>query len=138
MMIYLDTSSLVKLYINEIGSLDVVSLVSEASAVITSIVAYPETRSAFARQHKDGQLTKKELTRIKNIFEDDWKRYLIISITEDISYLAGNLAEKYALRGFDAIHLASYLSFMRKIRKDIKFSSFDNKLNKAADDVIGN
>lgn len=136
MIIYLDTSSLVKLYINEIGSSDVVSLVSGASAVTTSIVAYPEARSAFARQHKEGRLTKKELTRIKNIFESDWKLYLIICITEDISYLAGNLTEKYALRGFDAIHLASYLSLMRKIRNNIEFSSFDNRLNRAADDVI--
>ncbi len=137
MMIYLDTSSLVKLYIKEISSLEVVTLISNASAVLTSIVAYPETRSAFARQCKEGRLTKKELSTVKKIFEDDWNRYLIIGITKDISHLAGDLAEKYALRGFDAIHLASYLTSRHKIREEIKFSSFDNRLNKAANDAIG-
>ena len=46
MTLYLDTSSLVKLYVEEIGSDDVRELVAESAVVSTSIVAYPETRAA--------------------------------------------------------------------------------------------
>lgn len=136
MMVYLDTSSLVKLYLKESGSAEVTTIVSEADTVLTSLVAYPESRSAFARQFRDGRLSKKEFSQVKDIFEDDWGRYLVIGMNEDISCLAGDLADKHALRGFDAIHLASYLFFMRKIKKEIKFSSFDSRLNKAADKEI--
>lgn len=132
MMVYLDTSSLVKLYIREDGSSEIIDLVSNASLVLTSIVAYAETRAAFAKQHKSKNLTQKELSRIKAIFDDDWRHYLIIGINEEISHLAGDLAEKHGLRGFDAIHLASYLFFKNKVRKEMRFSSSDSRLNDAA------
>jgi predicted nucleic acid-binding protein len=131
-MVYLDTSSLVKLYIKETGSLEVIYLVSNASLVLTSMVAYAETRAAFAKQQKNRNLTQKELSGIKVVFEDDWRHYLIIGINEEISHLAGDLAEKHGLRGFDAIHLASYLFFKGKVKKEIIFSSSDNRLNDAA------
>ena len=57
MTLYLDTSSLVKLYVEEIGSDDVRELVAEAVVVSTSIVAYPETRAALARLRRRGDLS---------------------------------------------------------------------------------
>jgi len=47
--------------------------------------------------------------------------------------LAGNLAEKHALRGFDSIHLASALTLHREISPPIVFSCFDDNLQKASD-----
>ncbi len=132
MMVYLDTSSLVKLYIKERHSTNVIDIVSEASAVLTSIVAYAESRSAFAKQHRDRQLTKKELSLTKKIFDEDWKRFMVVGINDEIAFLAGDLAEKHALKGFDSLHLASYLSIKGKTKREIKFSSFDDSLNKAA------
>lgn len=47
MILYLDTSSLIKLYVEEDGSSEIESLVEQATLVCTSVVAYPEARSAF-------------------------------------------------------------------------------------------
>jgi hypothetical protein len=47
--LYLDTSSLVKLWVEEAGSNDARDLVAQAAVVATSMVAYPETRAARAR-----------------------------------------------------------------------------------------
>ena len=41
LILYLDTSSLIKLYVEESGSSDIESLVGQASLVCTSVVAYP-------------------------------------------------------------------------------------------------
>ncbi len=49
MTVYLDTSSLVKLYVTEAGTDVVEQLVGDASVVATSVVAYAETRAALAR-----------------------------------------------------------------------------------------
>ena len=49
-ILYLDTSSLVKIYVAEQGSKDVQALVAQATVVATSRVAYPEMRAAFARR----------------------------------------------------------------------------------------
>lgn len=49
MICYLDTSTLVKVYVREQGSEAVRNLVDAASVVATSKVAYPEARAALAR-----------------------------------------------------------------------------------------
>src|SRR5712675_884834 len=54
--LYLDTSSLVKLYVTEAGSDVVRQLVGDASVVATSVVAYTETRASLARLHREGGL----------------------------------------------------------------------------------
>jgi len=46
---------------------------------------------------------------------------------------AGDIAEKYILRGFDSIHLASAVNLRNKINSAIYFSSHDTRLNQAAE-----
>ena len=53
MTLYLDTSSLVKLFIDEPGSDLVGRMVGAATVVVTSTVAYPESRAAFARLRRE-------------------------------------------------------------------------------------
>ena len=72
MILFLDTSSLVKLYIEEDASRVVRSLVDQASVVSTSVIAYPEVRSAFARLRRERRLTEGELGQIKADLERDW------------------------------------------------------------------
>ena len=132
MIAYLDTSSLVKLYVEERDSARVRQLIERAEVVATSVVAYPEARSAFARQHREGGLTKTEHDRAKTDFERDWPRYLTVEVSEAVYRNAGDLAEKHRLRGFDSIHLASYLSLFREGARQIRFSAFDEAMNRAA------
>ena len=56
MTLYLDTSSLFKLYVEEAGSDDVRQDLAEADTAATSAVSYAEARSAFARLRRDGDL----------------------------------------------------------------------------------
>ena len=70
---------------------------------------------------------------MKEFFDKDWSSYLILSVTENMINLAGNLAEKHALRGFDSIHLASALTLRQKLFSPIVFSCFDDKLQKASE-----
>ncbi len=72
MILYLDTSSLVKLYLEEDGRQAVRSLVDRAAVVATSVIAYPEARSAFARLRREDVLTAGDLARVKGDFERDW------------------------------------------------------------------
>jgi len=129
---YLDTSSLVKLYVEEKKSTLVRRLVESAEVVATSVVAYPEARAAFARQYREGGLTTAEHVRAKADFEQDWPRYLTVEVSETVYRNAGELAEKHRLRGFDSIHLASYLSLFREGARHVRFSAFDEAMNRAA------
>ena len=136
MTLYLDTSSLVKLYVEEIGSQDVRDMVAEAAVVTTSVLAYPEARAALARLRRSGDLSPAKFAVAKRDFEAQWPAFLTLEVTAALSREAGELAEQYALRGFDALHLASFAEIAR--RADVtstRFSSFDDRLNKAARDV---
>jgi uncharacterized protein len=132
LIVYLDTSSLVKLYVEEEGSGRVRELVERAEVVATSVVAYAEARAALARQRREGGLTADGYDRAKNDFERDWPRYLTVEVNEAVYRRAGDLAEKHHLRGFDSLHLASYLSLFREGARQLRFSAFDEALNRAA------
>ena len=133
MIVYLDTSSLVKLYIEEDGSSKVDALVRSSEVSATSLIAYVEVRAAFARRYREKAFTPAEHNRIKAFFDKDWSNYLILSITGDIIRLAGDLAEKHALRGFDSIHLASALTLRQELSTSIVFSCIDDNLQKASE-----
>lgn len=131
MVVYLDTSSLVKLYVEEEGSADVAAVVKNARATATSMIAYAEARAAFARRFREGSLTRRAYKTLLLSFEKDWTNYAQVKVSQELIRLAGDLAEKHALRGFDAIHLSSALSLM-KSTVPIVFMCHDDKLQKAS------
>ena len=136
MTLYLDTSSLVKLYVEEVGSQDVRDLVAGAAVVTTSVVAYPEVRAALARLRRSGDLSPAKFAVVKRDFEAQWPAFLTLEVTAALGREAGEFAEQYGLRGFDSVHLASFAEIARRADvTDTRFSSFDDRLNKAARDV---
>jgi predicted nucleic acid-binding protein len=136
--VYLDTSSLVKLYLaDEEGGDDVREALATADAAATSLIAYAEARAAFARRRRERKLTKALFTLIKGEFEIDWPHYVVIEPTAGLIREAGDLADRFQLRAFDAMHLASFMHLWRSSDKgDIEFSTFDSRLNRAARSAI--
>ena len=130
MILYLDTSSLVKLYITESHSGLVRAWVEEAEIIATCRVAYPEMMSALNRRFKAGDLEKRDYDLLVKAFSGEWQRFAVIDFDE---IEAGRLAALYGLRGFDAVHLSS-AGLLRSLGNAaaVAFSSFDEKLNSAA------
>lgn len=132
MVVYLDTSSLVKLYVEEEDSPKVALLVGSSSLTATSLVAYAEARAAFARRLREDAFTKGEYTRLISSFNEDWEKYLVMRVTMETVRLAADLAERHALRGFDAIHLSSALTLQRELSRSVVFSCADRRLQSAS------
>jgi predicted nucleic acid-binding protein len=132
-ILYLDTGSLVKLYVEETGSDGVRRLVAGASRIAVSILAYPEARSAFARRRREGGLTAAGLRGARSALERDWSRMVRLAVTEDVCRAAASLAERHALRALDSLQLASFLFLRRRLSPSrTAFSSFDRRLSHAA------
>ena len=122
-----------KLYVEEDASQEVRDLVGKAAVVATSLVAYAEARAALARQAREGRLSASGLERARADFETDWDHLLKIPVTEQICRRAGDLAEKHRLRGFDGLHLASFVGLLEPgAERAVRFSSYDDALNRAA------
>lgn len=133
MNLYLDTSSLVKLYVLETGSDSVRALVDDAAVVSTSAIAYPETRAALARRRREKALTAVAYRAAKQAFEQDWPALLSVTVSDSLCREAGNLAERHRLRAYDSVHLASFLTIARSAGgEEVRFSSFDDRLTRAA------
>ncbi len=130
MILYLDTSSLVKLYVQEPHASLVKKWTQEAEIVATCRIAYPETMSAINRRFRQGDLAEKEHEFLISKFSREWGRFVAVDFDE---LKAGRLVQLYGLRGFDAVHLSA-----AKLLKDsqdnisLSFSSFDEKLNESA------
>lgn len=130
MILYLDTSSLVKLYLEEKHSESVRRWTSNASVIATSCVAYPEAMAAFARRFREQDIDKKGFLKICTAIKKEWPEYAVVEIDEII---AGELAVKHGLRGFDSIHLEAALATLAGANDVfVAFSSFDSRLNAAA------
>src|SRR5215210_4084498 len=131
MILYLDTTALVKLYLDEEDSEAVHEAVEAAEGVATSTVAYAETRAAFARRERFGDLDDEGLRRAVGAFDGDWRSFVRISVSNLVAYRAGEMAERYALRGFDAVHLASAVRLGERFA-DERFLAFDDRFVEAA------
>ena len=132
MILYLDTSSLIKLYVPETESAAVKRLVDAAEVVATSRIAYAEARAAFARKRRERGVTPTDYRTLVQDFDHDWESYFVVDVSDALVKLGGQLAERHALRGFDAIHLASAVIIRKQGDRPVSFSCFDTPLTRAA------
>lgn len=135
MVLYLDTSALVKLYLDEEGSELVFEATAQAEEVATSTVAYAEARAAFSRRKREGDLDEEGHRRAVESLNHDWRGYVRQVVSNAVAYRAGEMAERYALRGFDAIHLASALRLGERF-ENLEFLAFDDRLTGAARRIL--
>ena len=133
MILYLDTSAWVKLYVHEHGSKELRAYTNKAETLAASVVAYPEARATFARLKAQGISTETKHQQRLAQLNLDWENMLRIELVPAVVRTAGDLAEVHGLRGFDAIHLASALCLKEKTSMPLTFAVFDLRLRAAAE-----
>jgi uncharacterized protein len=130
-MLYLDTSALVSLYVEDARTESVRRAVQAASGTATSNIAYAEARAVFARMRRERLLKPRLYAATVAAFNDEWERLNLVQMTDPVVRAAGDLVERHPLRGFDALHLASAI----RLRGDdarITFCCHDARLAAAA------
>ncbi len=132
MILYLDTSAWLKLYVDERGTQEVIAAVQAAELVAISRIAYAEARAALARVLREKRTTLAEHRKRIAALDADYVEVLKVEISEEVVRQAGELAESHALRGFDAIQLASARWLARKAHKPLRLLAFDERMTAAA------
>jgi predicted nucleic acid-binding protein len=131
-MNYLDTSALIKRFVAERGSSLVQAIVAGKGPVATAKIAYAEMHAGFARIRREGRLSVRHYAQACRQFERDWSAYVRIDLRDEILGLTRDLVQRYPLRGFDAIHLASALSLKSALGEEVTFAAADERLLRAA------
>ncbi len=109
---FCDTSGLVKRYVSETGSAWLTATIHPNSGqrIYIAQITIVEIVSAITRREKGGSTTTQEAINALNQFEQDWKTEItIIDFSAALVDEAVILARKYALRGYDAVQLATVL-----------------------------
>ena len=132
MVLYLDTSALVKRYFREPYSGEVISRWKAAGQIATSSVAYAETLASVYRKKREADLPDKLVREIIHSFHRDWESFIRVEVNDELNEYIDRVVEGYSLRGFDAIHLASAIVIQEKLPENFLFACFDNKLAFAA------
>jgi predicted nucleic acid-binding protein len=109
-LVYFDASAFVKLLTDEPGSDLAAALWDGCDAAVSSRLAYPEVRAALAAARRNRALTEMELTAVERDWDEYWNATRPVELTRTIEREAGKLAREHALRGADAVHLASALA----------------------------
>lgn len=128
-IVYFDSSAFVKLLVEEEGTTLAAALWDGCDAAVSSRLSFPEVCAALAAAARAGRLSDADWRRA----EADWKGYWAavrpVELTEAVSTQAGLLAGKHALRGADAVHVASLLAV--GVRPTL-FAVWDKQLRRAA------
>ena len=132
MILYLDTSALVKRYFKEVYSKDVVSKWLDAAEVATSSVAYAETMAAIYRKKREIGYPGDLFQQLINEFRADWISFIRIRVDDELNEYIDKTVASHPLRGFDAVHLASAMILHERFHDDLLFACFDGQLLEAA------
>ena len=134
-IIYLDTSALIKRYIQEQGSDELAQWIDSATLTGTATITYAEMSAALAKIERMQWVSSDEAHSAWQDFLEDYPFLVSIEITQAVVVLAGDLAWEHGLRGYDAVHLAAALIWQEKIGESVQMATFDRELWKVAKKV---
>ena len=131
-MIFLDTSLLVRRFVDDEGIDPSAALASPGMPLLVSAIARVEFRSAMSRRRRSGRLDEPGFRRILAAFEEDMADADVVPVDEVVLARAAALVERRPLRSLDAIQLASAQVAAERSPEPLRFGSADARLNAAA------
>ena len=120
MKIFLDTSSLFKLYHREVDTVIIEQIFSRVSvtSVYLSEITKVEFTSSVWKKVRTREITELEAIKTLQLFERDSAKYTFIVTDSIVLEQARNLTTKYGLRGLrtlDSIQLSSAISLRAEV-----------------------
>ena len=132
MILYLDTSALIKRYVNETGSPEVWEWIHSADDTATVLITRAEMSAALDRLLRMKFLSQEDYDSALAEFRADWMYYHRLPVSEPLVARAEALACEHNLRGDDAIHLAAALNWQDLLGLPVTVVTYDKELTEAA------
>jgi hypothetical protein len=132
MILYFDSSALVKRYLHEARSAEVERVFIQAEQTGTAMISRAEVSAALAKAVRMNWVAHADAIKGLTEFQSQWKTIFRLHIREITVERADALAWKYSLRGYDAIHLACAMLWQESISSLVTLATFDEPLWAAA------
>jgi len=133
MILYVDSSALVKRYVQEKGRRSLEQRLGSSDRLFSSAITFAEVHATLAAKRRGGGMDEQELLRVQNDFERDWLQFEEIAVRQETLSVVRDLVIRVPLRGMDAIHLAAALWLARRPALKPELISTDDRLLSAAE-----
>ncbi len=124
MTVFLDSSALVKRYVDEAGTRSVLALMEADEDWAASSIALPESEIAFC--HRVGQESASDT--LVQALRREWLRFVVVPVDEECLVRAKEIGCQYGTRTMDSIHLAA----ADRLPRPLTFVTFDRRQAAAA------
>lgn len=104
---YLDMSAFVPLLVAEPSSASCRRFWDAADTVVSSRLLYVETAAALAQAQRMARLTTDEHGKCLQLLDQLWLEVDVAEVDEVVVRHAADMAMRFGLRGYDAVHCAS-------------------------------
>ena len=131
---YMDTSALIKKYVDEVGSNQVRELIEsdDCEDIFTALITKAETGAALAAKVRNHALSKNDYDQIISELDSDFESmYTYVDLEYSTVDFAIEFSEKHKLRGYDSVQLATAVQSQRS-HGPMKFVCADKNLLNAA------
>ncbi len=132
MILFCDTSALLKLFIDEQDSESMIKARSSSEGIAVCRITWAESMAAFAQRTRFKGANQVGLAQARSMFEQAWPGFAIADVTQSLVEKAGVFSEAFALRGYDSVQLAAAHQLHEQFALPLTFACFDRRLNQAA------
>ena len=129
--IYLDTSAVLRAWLEAGTSPDIEARLLAAPALVTSRLALVESARVIHRVRSLGTVAEEQLADAERGIDDVWSRCDVWELTHEVCDLARAVSPTKPLRALDALHLATFVVARRKF-EGLSMLTTDTRLAEVA------
>jgi predicted nucleic acid-binding protein len=107
MNVFIDTSTLVKKYINEEGTDALFKVLAKAKEIYVCELTYVEALNTFRRKFKNKEIAKVEYEQLVVNFNSDYNCFKVIGWSEQLINESIKMIDKHMLKTLDILQLSS-------------------------------
>ena len=136
MLHFVDTSALIKLFIQEPGSSEMESFITDHTQhnLVVSAITELEAQSALNRLFREGLMSESELSSILDDLHREIRRMVVQPMSEEVLENARGLISRHFLRPLDAMQCGSAMvSRGTGVPGSVRFVASDRALLRAAE-----
>ncbi|MBM5798786.1 MAG: type II toxin-antitoxin system VapC family toxin [Cyanobacteria bacterium M_surface_7_m2_040] len=132
MILFCDTSALIKLLVDEAQSDQLRQISSTVGAIGVCRISWAEAMAALARLRRDDPVNDDDLEQARQHLIQAWQSFTIVEVSQPLVETAGRFADVFALRGYDSVQLAAAHELHSNAQQTVLFACYDRRLNQAA------
>ena len=132
MILFCDTSALMKLLVDEAQSEQLRQISTTVDAIGVCRITWAEAMAALARLQREDPVSDEDLEQARQHLIQSWKTFTIVEVSQPLVETAGRFADAFALRGYDSVQLAAAHQLHEQFALPLTFACFDRRLNQAA------